>query len=127
MGRGNVCAPEGGEVYYLEYEDNSEEDYFDIYLMDEIELIYDRIMKKFPSFWRTKQLKIENRLFSIYTEDNQWSTAIIVEPVDDTSLINLQKRHIKYIAREIERILLEYFEGRAFSYGGPWTSCKLSK
>ena len=104
--------------------------------------IVERIVKRFPSFREIGEnvwfryadygcdrrdfgtVLLENDLFVISVEDNEWSYAVLLlqkQNEYDDHLSGLQKRHYqKYLAAIKEAILDMY--GEVGIYTGPWTS-----
>lgn len=104
--------------------------------------IVERIAKQFPSFREILEnvwfrytdygcdrrdfgvVLLENDLFVISVEDNEWSYAVLLlqkQDEYDDHLSGLQKRHYqKYLAAIKEAILDMY--GEIGIYTGPWTS-----
>lgn len=104
--------------------------------------IVERIAKRFPSFREIGEnvwiryadygcdrrdfgvVLLENDLFVISVEDNEWSYAVLLlqkQDAYDYHLLGLQKRHYqKYLAAIKEAILDMY--GEVGIYTGPWTS-----
>lgn len=84
------------------------------------------MMKKFKSFVSTGDdfgTIMENSLFEIVVEDNEWSYAVkLVQKEDDydNHLEGLQKKHYKNYLEGIKNILLEMFPSIG-CYGGAWT------
>ena len=64
---------------------------------------------------------LENNLFYIAVEDNQWSQAVLLIQKDDKCLTGLQKRHYQNYLDGIRDALFEQFESLGI-YGGAWTS-----
>ena len=72
---------------------------------------------------------MENRLFYIVVEDNEWSVAFKIlqkEGAYDQNLEPLQKRHIDTYRKAMEAALFEQFE-KLYGYGGPWTSAEIKR
>ena len=93
------------------------------------DFIYDFIYyftKKFKSFSKTGNdygTIMENELFEIEIEDNQWSYAVkLIQKEDcyDNHLEGLQKKHYENYLEGIKNILLEMFPSIG-CYGGAWT------
>lgn len=94
-----------------------------------------KIHQKYPSFrecsrWLTNDRKavMENKLFYIAVEDNQWSMAVML--IQKTtyygSVVAMQKRHYQYYLNSIRDILFEQFETLGV-YAGAWTSGRISR
>lgn len=89
----------------------------------------------FPSFsrrrkWidRSQYAILENGLFYITVEDNQWSMAVKLVQKEDGfhDYSGLQKRHYKRYLDGIQASLFEQFESLGV-YGGAWTSGSISR
>ena len=82
--------------------------------------------KKFKSFVATGNdfgTILENELFEIEIEDNQWSYAVKLIQKEcwyDNHLEGLQKKHYENYLNGIKNILLEMFPSIG-CYGGAWT------
>ena len=98
------------------------------------------MMRRYPSFeepnqaWlsnhRNGKVILENKLFYIIVEDNEWAEAVELiqkeSEYGDVDLSGLQKQHYQHYLNAIQNILLERF-GEVGTYGGPWTSGKITK
>ena len=151
MGAGNACVHGEYEgLFYIDWDNFSseyEDDYgeiitdYDMQRDDFESSLYefkDSFMEKYPSFnscekWISNQEKavLENKLFYIAIEDNQWSMAIklIQKEQDyyaDGNMYNLQKRHYQNYLDGIRDTLFEQFEELG-TYGGAWTSGRIKK
>lgn len=95
----------------------------------------ENFVKLFPSFcevepywigWRnTKKVILENELFQIATEDNEWSVAVELLQKDEAPIglqLGLYKRYLDGIAKALLKIL-----PTIGTYGGAWTSGHLSR
>lgn len=121
----------GGEWVYDEW--GSEEE-----LDDVLECFKDSFIKMFPSFERTKPQKwidrstmaiLENKLFYIGIEDNQWSEAVKLlqkEDLYDDHLEGLQKRHYQRYLDGMKKALLERLPSIG-TYSGAWTSGRATR
>ena len=151
MGAGNACVHGEYEgLFYIDWDNFSseyEDDYgeiitdYDMQRDDFKSSLYefkDSFMEKYPSFskcekWISNQEKavLENKLFYIAIEDNQWSMAIKLiqkeqDYYDNGNLNNLQKRHYQNYLDGIRDTLFEQFEELG-TYGGAWTSGRIKK
>lgn len=127
---------ENGEyINKLQYDMNYPEDYnnFDyddilssIYYNDFIQEFTSMMENKFKSFVSTGNdfgTIMENNLFEIEVEDNEWSYAVkLIQKEDnyDNHLEGLQKKHYENYLNGIKNILLELFPSIG-CYGGAWT------
>ena len=97
-----------------------------IYYADFIREFKILMMKKFKSFVSTGDDSgtiMENDLFEIVVEDNEWSYAVkLIQKEDDydNHLEGLQKKHHQNYLEGIKNILLEMFPSIG-CYGGAWT------
>lgn len=92
-----------------------------------IENLKQSFLKKFPSFRDTQNefsTILENHLFEIQIEDNNWSYAIKLiqkEPnYNESSLEGLQKKHYKNYLNGLQESLFEQFDEIGI-YTGSWT------
>jgi len=94
--------------------------------------IMDRLIRRFPSLqkssgwlgrYRSQEILLENNLFYVVVEDNEWSMAVELLQKEDPymSLEGLQKRHYSTYLKGIRDVLLELFESIG-TYKGAWTS-----
>lgn len=96
--------------------------YYDDFILEFIAMM----KKKFKSFVSTGNdfgTIMENNLFEIEIEDNQWSYAVkLIQKEDDydNHLEGLQKKHYENYLEGIKNILLELFPSIG-CYGGAWT------
>lgn len=93
----------------------------------------DDLMNVFPSFRRVpsgywisqdRRAILENQLFYVCIEDNQWSLAIELiqkELCDDAAWSTFQARHYRRYLDGMKRCLLRYLPSIGI-YNGPWTS-----
>lgn len=78
---------------------------------------------------RDRQAFLENQLFYVAVEDNEWSYAIELiqkESLFDSSLEGLQKKHYQTYLDGIRSALFEQFEEVGI-YCGPWTSGRMRR
>ena len=77
---------------------------------------------------REEQAILENGMFYVTVEDNQWSVAVklIQKEFDYEVVEGLQKRHYETYLKAIRDILFEMFD-EIGTYGGAWTSGTLRK
>lgn len=98
---------------------------------DIVECFRDSMSTLFPSFtrcstWidRGQKAVLENKLFYIAVEDNEWSMAFLLLQKEGSygeDLSGLQKRHYERYLDGMKAALFEQFE-TLHTYGGPWTS-----
>lgn len=112
---------------------------------DVLECFMEELCKMFPSFkrpaketWttepgfggRSRKLLLENGLFCIYLEDNEWSLAVELvqkeEPWGDVWMENLQKRLYKKYLDGMKKALLNRLPGIG-TYTGAWTSGRIKR
>lgn len=119
----------------IPFEELSEWEYSDVDTEwrenDVIETLASNIIDKFPSFtscdnWisRNRRAILENKLFYIALEDNEWATAVELIQKDgiyDDSIVPLQKRHYQNYLNGIKAALLAQF-GTIGVYSSAWTS-----
>ncbi|XZH79275.1 hypothetical protein ACSW8S_15490 (plasmid) [Clostridium perfringens] len=145
MGRGNSCVYGDYEgLYYIDWdnflyepEENDglmndwecQREQFD----DSMDIFKEDFIDKFKSFtdcdkWisKTEKAILENSLFYIAIEDNDWSIAIkLMQKEQDCycegNLANLQKRHFENYLNGIRDVLFNQFNELGV-YDGPWTS-----
>ena len=89
------------------------------------------MQKKFKSFCDTEKdygVILENNLFKIEIEDNQWSYAVKLIQKEHwcVSLEGLQAKHYMNYLEGIKRILLEIFPSIG-CYKGAWTSGRIKR
>lgn len=77
---------------------------------------------------REEHAILENALFYIVVQDNQWSMAVkLIQKEDDyMDFSGLQKRHYQSYLDGIRDVLFEKFETLG-TYGGAWTSGRISR
>lgn len=143
MGRGNVSVSGRCEgLYYVDYDlldETNEYGEIDYVLSDfnrhDFEICFaERIMDRFDSFdyvnaWisNSRRAILENRLFYIVVEDNEWSLAIeLIEKDVDGCEIGLQMGLYKKYLKAIEEILLD-MNGEVGIYAGSWTHGTIRK
>lgn len=104
----------------------------EMYYGDFLEEFIDCMENKFKSFIRTGKdygTIMENNLFEIEIEDNEWSYAVkLIQKEDDwdNHLEGLQKKHYKNYLDGIKNILLDMFPSIG-CYGGAWTSGTITR
>lgn len=97
-----------------------------IYYDDFLQEFTSMMEKKFNSFVATGKdygTVMENSLFEIEIEDNEWSYAVkLIQKEDDydNHLEGLQKKHYQNYLNGIKNILLDMFPSIG-CYGGAWT------
>lgn len=151
MGRGNVCVSGDYEgLYYVDW-DNFSSQYenedgnvvidYDLQREeweDSLSEFTNEFKKKYSSFtdcneWISREEKavLENSLFYIAVEDNQWSVAIkLIQKEQDYysrgNINNLQSRLYKIYLEGIKDCLFKQFDELGI-YSGPWTSGTIKK
>lgn len=119
----------------IPFEDISLWEYSDVdtqwWESDVIEEFQDSIQKRFSSFrpcseWldREQEAILENELFYIALENNEWSTAVELiqkEAPWPQDYSGLQRRHFQKYLDGIRNALFEQFDTLGI-YAGPWTS-----
>ena len=106
---------------------------------DVLECFCEELRKIYPSFrppidkwdtWRdgTRRVLLENRLFYICVEDNEWSLAVELIQRDDDyrQLAGLQEWHYTHYLKGMEKALLSRLT-KIGTYAGPWTHGTLAK
>lgn len=98
---------------------------------DVVETFVSDIVNRFSSFtscdnWisRTRYAILENKLFYIALEDNEWAMAVELIQKDseyDNSIVPLQKKHCQNYLNGIKMALFTQFETIGV-YNGAWTS-----
>lgn len=84
------------------------------------------IQQRFPSFepcdgaYGAPNAIMENGLFFITTEDNEWSRAVKLIQRDEDNIAGLQSKHYQRYLDGIRDALLDQFESIGI-YAGPWT------
>ena len=121
------------ELEEWEYDDVSSEWWFD----EVMEQLEEDIKSRFKSFARcdkwltnTQHAFLQNGLFYICTEDNEWSVAIeLIQKKDEFAgerKENLQRQHFKNYLKGIRNALFNQFE-EIGAYGGAWTHMTLKR
>lgn len=107
-------------------------------LGDILDRFMERFIQMFPSFsrtgpdtWmdRTRRVILENTLFCVAVEDNEWSVAVELlqkEFEDGMDLTGFQKRYYKSYLSGMQKCLLEILPGIGI-YTGPWTSGRIRR
>ena len=128
-----------GELSYQELT-GGEWEFDDVTSRATQECILDHFMEEFckvtPSFqrctkqpWRdSQQILLENGLFYIAIEDNEWSLAVELIQKEDpyTSLCGLQWWHYQTYINKMLAVLLNQLPSVG-TYGGPWTSGRVTR
>jgi len=151
MGRGNACVfGEYEGLYYVDWDNfsNQYEDEFGNVITDYnfqreeweeslSQFVFD-FKEKYKSFsncneWISSYEKavLENSLFYIVVEDNEWSIAIkLIQKeqgyYDRGNIVNLQARHYQTYLEGMKECLFNQFEELGI-YGGAWTSGRIKK
>lgn len=129
-------ADEGKLLEEMEQNDFSNYEYDEFisrsYYEDFISLFISLFRGKFKSFSATGEeygVILENELFEIEIEDNQWSYAVkLIQKEDayDNHLEGLQKKHYENYLEGMKNVLLEIFPSIG-CYGGAWTSGRITR
>lgn len=122
-----------GEIDYNDFSDYEYDEFLSrVYYEDFItEFVY-LFGKKFKSFSETGKdygVIMENELFEIEVEDNEWSYAVkLIQKEDDydNHLEGLQKKHYENYLNGIKTVLLELFPSIG-SYRGAWMSGTITR
>jgi len=151
MGRGNVCTRGDYEgLYFVDYDNYTCEfetedgeiitDYNQFHADVEGDMIEfaNEFIEKHKSFTKiNKYLKndgraiLENNLFYIVLEDNEWSLAVkLIQKeqgyYDRGNILNLQKKHYENYLKSIKEVLFMFFPELG-TYSGAWSSGKIKK
>ena len=111
-----------------EYDEFISRSYYEDFIYEFVYLF----TKKFKSFSKTGNdygTILENELFEIEIEDNQWSYAVKLIQKEcwyDNHLDGLQKKHHENYLEAIKNILLEMFPSIG-AYNGAWTSRTITR
>lgn len=113
--------------WYLDEEgsDTEEEDVLECFC-DEMKKLcpsFDKVDKNLFDFLagRKRHVVLENRLFRICVDDNEWSLAVeLIERDDYGRLEGLQKRHYRHYLECMKKALLSRLPSIGI-YTGPWT------
>lgn len=112
----------------FDYDDVLSQMYYDDFVYEFINMF----CKKFKSFSKTGKdygVILENNLFEIEIEDNEWSYAVKLIQKEcwyDNHLDGLQKKHYKNYLNGMKNILLELFPSIG-CYCGAWTSGTITR
>ena len=154
MGRGNICPSTiNSRVLYVDYDNlnlytnkyDSEDiiaqgdvpigdttyEYDDILSQMQFDDFKDEfvrgMLQRYKSFTETNEdnIILENNLFTVSLEDNEWSVAVILEPKEQDYYTKgnyemMQTRLVDTYYKGMQQLLLEQFEEIGV-YGGPWT------
>jgi len=159
MGKGNVCVTGDYEgLYYVDFDNftcyredqdgNPVKDQYghpvhdyeleQVYLEDAISEFINDFSLLFKSFlpcdiWlnRTSKAIMENELFYIAIEDNEWSEAFMLLQKEQSCyscgrIENLQSRHYSTYLEGMKHCLFEQFDELGV-YTGPWTSGRITR
>lgn len=117
------------------YEPVESQNYWDDVILVNVQNEFSR---RFPSFkpcsimcggvTRQKPAILENSLFYIAVEDNNWSVAFeLIQKEDDyVCLEGLQKKHYEHYLKGLRDVLFTQFPELGI-YAGPWTSGVIKK
>lgn len=102
---------------------------------DALESLIWKMHRKYPSFREcnrrlsnSRKAIMENKLFYIAVEDNEWSLAVMLVQKTNyySSVAAMQKRHYQFYLNSIRDFLFEQFE-TLYTYADPWTSGKIQR
>ncbi len=129
----------------LDYDEMTGGEWHEDYTLSEVELddilecCIEELKAKFKSFvrtgpseWisRTRRAILENKLFYVCVEDNEWSVAVELiqkeTPYGESWMENLQSRHFQRYLDGIRDSLLERLP-EIGTYAGAWTSGRIRK
>lgn len=136
VGHLDYCDLQTGGWHYDEW--SSQEEFDDV-----VQCFIEGFTKRFPSFKKVKPYTLrrswyygiestvimENKLFRIALEDNEWSTAVMLLQVQDNyddHLEGLQKQHYKRYLDGMAKALLDRLPDIG-GYSGAWTSKRITK
>ena len=95
--------------------------------MYDIHAWYPSFKKCEPSYWEDgARIIMENRLYRIAVEDNEWSLAVKLLQKGDGELEGLQRGWFDKYMFAIRKSLLKYLPDIG-TYTGPWTSGRITK
>ena len=106
----------------FDYDNILSKSYYDDFLQEFIFMMENKF-KSFNSTGKDYGIVMENNLFEIEIEDNEWSYVVkLIQKEDDLDnhLEGLQKKHYENYLEGIKVILLELFPTIG-CYGGAWT------
>lgn len=123
-------------LYVSDYEEEWQEDNECLKEGEVLDELMDDLTEKFPSLsrcdeWITKERHavLENKLFYIALEDNEWAMAVELiqkESDYDDRLLPLQKRHYENYLKGIKDALFNQFDTLG-TYSGAWTHTIIHK
>ena len=135
MGRGNACVFGKYEgLYYVAWSNFSSEFEWE----GSLEQFIGDFTKRFKSFSRcdewissSEKAVLENSLFYIVVEDNEWSIAIKLIQKEQGyhfsgNIENLQAKHYITYLNGLRDCLFKQFKELG-TYGGPWTSGRIHR
>ena len=98
---------------------------------DFVDMFKQSMQSKFKSFEDTGErygVILQNELFSIEIEDNEWSVAVKLIQNDSyySNKTGLQARHFDSYVEGMKEALFEQFD-KIGTYGGPWTHGTLTR
>ena len=111
----------------FDYDEVLSEMYYEDFIYNFIELMRNKF-KSFSTTGKTYGVIMENNLFEIEIEDNQWSYAVKLIQKEHWcySLEGLQAKHYMNYLEGIKIALLDIFPSIG-SYGGAWTSGRITR
>ena len=110
---------------------------------DIIDLFVEKFIEKFPSFKDMRRANsycnyfgshcmriLENGLYNVVLEDNEWSVAVMLIRregfYDDDEWLGLQKKHFEKYFDGMKDVLLDILPSIGI-YSGPWTSGRITR
>jgi hypothetical protein len=110
-----------------EYDEFISRSYYEDFIYEFIALFRGKF-KSFSATGKDYGVILENELFEIEVEDNEWSYAVKLIQKEDyyNSLEGLQKKHYKNYLEGMKNVLLEIFPSIG-CYGGAWTSGRITR
>lgn len=122
----------GGEWYFDEVGTEVEQEDIEEFFMDAFTKMFPSFVPVKPGQWldRERRVLLENGLFYICMEDNEWSMAVELiqkeEPWGEPWMENLQRRWYERYLEGMKRCLLDRLPSIGI-YTGAWTSGVLKK
>lgn len=124
-----------GEIPYEEFSKYEYDEYLSLFNYENfINALTSKIEDRFKSFCSTGKnygVILENNLFQIEIEDNEWSYAVKLlqkeqDYYSDGFLEGLQARHYKEYLDGLQEVLFDLFPSIG-TYAGAWTSGRITR